>query len=699
MFPTNAPALADKLAFETDQRYGALVRLFLEDGLKVGDPESTLGDGFGFFQFGPGLSPLSAAGTPLAEFFNTAANDLRTDRPMSEWDPAGDIVWAVNGFVRWFTKDGVVAQMPWLGNEKVLWLTGVNRQGRGGLADYFDAFRHYCRDYVFGQQQVAFEELVAALRQTLSLRDWIQIRKNKRFRMLDFQFNVRRQLIDGKTEIVQKFLVPWGWSPDEILGSGILWLQDVLSFDKPGGTEKTLALRNLYYEIKDAQRPTLIWIGGAFPKQGKTYPQAAEADWARRVFLMRLAKIKSDIDDEVSGERMSPGTVLLAPGTDRWPNVDPLCSISPVWSTVKRCNYDAVWDPGRGDWYWQLRTSQPLADLPDDPQNQLWDAVLRWQWEAADATTLRKSQLQHPDGLARREVESLIGKGFGMPWAATDLDEYSFPRRWAKLRRQADAYDFVKIVFALSQLGGARYSGSTQGLISDYGEGYGPRPECRGHFFHEHDPQVHGQFFCEGRKLMRNPASGVYEPEALARWLGRLTLMRQTAVLVGPWFAKQFDVVIFKERQDIAGAFEDRKEARLSVVKADIHPIIAWAADTFIARGGRMAKYEGYNEKVLESILRVMAPIMTVEYSRLIDEAGADLWYMVWSYTFQHVAAVGDGSQNRELTLKGRKLWRDYERGAKGLWKVPDCMFPDAGIQAQVASAGLVQSLKNFLGL
>ena len=131
MFPTNAPALADKLAFETDQRYGALVRLFLEDGLKVGDPESTLGDGFGFFQFGPGLSPLSAAGTPLAEFFNTAANDLRTDRPMSEWDPAGDIVWAVNGFVRWFTKDGVVAQMPWLGNEKVLWLTGVNRQGRG----------------------------------------------------------------------------------------------------------------------------------------------------------------------------------------------------------------------------------------------------------------------------------------------------------------------------------------------------------------------------------------------------------------------------------------------------------------------------------------------------------------------------------------------------------------------------------------
>lgn len=445
-----------------DLVFSKLVRLFLHDQLKETDPDEVMKDFFGQWPFGPGLSPSNLGGNPayalLAPFFGAVTSLLAVD-PMWKWSAGMDFVVRYDGgplgpfqgnLLRdWYTLDELLGEAPWV-DRNSYWVRGLrtgNAALRGGMEDFCDSLRQYCRwllrtstanitakfpdlaPLVASAPHSAqrLDAIVEALK-VLSTDDWVLLKKNKGWRRAMEQMKARRQWEGGKTEIIRD-LLKWSWTRDDVMGNGIFQQQDLLANDKPMATEMTQAGRLLNMDHGDAwKRFNLVFIFGFFGARDtvglagaqlietqRYNANFAHAYWARLATLMRIAGIKSDIDDPESGEPMDPGTQIYAVRPDLWPNVR-LCMVSPLWGTMKRTGFTATWNSVPNNWDWTPRTGTATRNPWDDEaQFELWDKIRTMLLTRVDEAQEEKwrREVEKPNGLLMPDdVRKAADKGY-----------------------------------------------------------------------------------------------------------------------------------------------------------------------------------------------------------------------------------------------------------------------------------------------
>lgn len=306
--------------------------LYLEDGLREGDPASAFEELFGMFRedcFGKGFGkpkpmparPLQANGRPqrwaeyyasplfraayevevaalvvafpwMADFFynpgTTVLHPYAPRKQMDAWDPANEAL------ADWYTKDPALGIMYWLDEEDLpYWMAGLDRWGddfglrKFGTVDQFDNLRRYLNFRLASGDpalKIAWDEIVRMMGKTFSIEDWKRLKFNRGWRKLVDQFRARRQ-DDGKTAIF-KFLNAWGLYGALISGSMAFFGQDEVIYEKQASTEQNQANRFGTYDYKDVFKPPQMWIGSFEPS-----PEF----WKKMVALMRFMRIVSDL--------------------------------------------------------------------------------------------------------------------------------------------------------------------------------------------------------------------------------------------------------------------------------------------------------------------------------------------------------------------------------------------------------------------
>lgn len=541
-------------------------------------------------------------------------------------------------------------------------------------------------------------EVVKALRQTMNLRDWILVKMEKKFRKGCEQTNARRQWKDGKFQIVTEFM-DWAYTNAEVFATMFMYITDILVYDKGAGQERMQSIRMIWYALKDVRELQHVWIAGVNPQKKldelptpvagehsdltrekladiearkATNRLLAEADWAKKVFALRLCKVRSDIDELVySNERRDDKAVYNAKpsvtpkdGDDyEWLQSLRPSNVSPVWSISVRLGFHARWSGTQ--WTYTPRE----VPLPEEDQAKLWDTSRKWLWTAARDAAIKAMKSENKK-FRRKDVEKLVADHFFDPWIeVADEFERPIPGQYNQygnpvlqllqdLRSEGDRNDEKLLNIRSRAAGGARVVAQVSPEeLAKYGEDVDPREECRGKPIFSHGVHTTGVFACEG--ILPEHAN---DPLA---YMETVELVRKILLILLAWFNKVFDHAGFEAAAyahliSDENGFEARTQKILEAVRAGtMNALISleWEAYARFEGPKREAGFKGMVEWVFKNFTDICLPHVDDHDIDLLDKAGDIATVALWKHLEYRLTKKVRGKYETDISAHARKGW------------------------------------------